>query len=39
MMYVIEMFKYREIYRHLSNTADRLEHAGGVLRDIVVQIA
>jgi len=39
MMYVIEMFKYREVYRHLSNTADRLEHAGGVLRDIVVQIA
>jgi uncharacterized protein Yka (UPF0111/DUF47 family) len=39
MMYVIEIFKYREIYRHLSNTADRLEHAGGVLRDIVVQIA
>jgi predicted phosphate transport protein (TIGR00153 family) len=39
MMYVIEMFKYREIYRHLSNTSDRLEHAGGVLRDIVVQIA
>jgi len=39
MMYIIEMFKYREVYRHLSNTADRLEHAGGVLRDIVVQIA
>ena len=26
MMYVIEMFKRREIYRHLSNGADRLEH-------------
>ncbi|MDJ0958828.1 MAG: DUF47 family protein [Arenicellales bacterium] len=39
MIYVIEIFKYREVYRHLSNTADRLEHAGGVLRDIVVQIA
>ena len=39
MMYVIEMFKRREIYRHLSNGADRLEHAAGVLHDIVVQIA
>ena len=39
MMYVIEMFKYLEIYRHLSNAADRLEHAGSVLHDIVVQIA
>jgi len=39
MKYVIEVFKRREIYRHLSNTADRVEHAGGVLRDIVVQIA
>lgn len=39
MMYVIEMFKRREIYRHLSNAADRLEHAGDVLHDIVVQIA
>lgn len=39
MMYVIEMFKRREVYRHLSNTADRLEHASGVLHDIVVQIA
>ncbi len=39
MQYVIEVFKYREVYRHLSNTADRVEHAGGVLRDIVVQVA
>ena len=39
MIYVIEMFKRRELYRHLSNAADRLEHAGGVLHDIVVQIA
>lgn len=39
MNYVIEMFKRREIYRHLSNGADRLEHAAGVLHDIVVQIA
>jgi uncharacterized protein Yka (UPF0111/DUF47 family) len=39
MAYVIEMFKRRELYRHMSNAADRLEHAGGVLHDIVVQIA
>lgn len=39
MLHVVEMFKRREIYRHLSNAADRLEHAGGVLHDIVVQIA
>jgi uncharacterized protein Yka (UPF0111/DUF47 family) len=39
MLYVINMFKRREIYRHMSNTADRLEHAAGVLHDIVVQIA
>ncbi len=39
MMHVINMFKRREIYRHLSNSADRLEHAAGVLHDIIVQIA
>jgi uncharacterized protein Yka (UPF0111/DUF47 family) len=39
MLYVIETFKRREVYRHLSNGADRLEHAAGVLHDIVVQIA
>ncbi len=39
MLYVVETFKRREVYRHLSNGADRLEHAAGVLHDIVVQIA
>jgi len=39
MAYVIEMFKRRELYRHLSNAADRLEHAGDVLHHIIVQIA
>ena len=39
MTYVIEVFKRREVYRHLSNAADRLAHAASVLRDIVVQIA
>lgn len=39
MAYVIDVFKRREIYRHLSNGADRLAHAASVLHDIVVQIA
>jgi uncharacterized protein Yka (UPF0111/DUF47 family) len=39
MLYVIEIFKRREVYRHLSNAADRVEHAASVLHDIVVQIA
>jgi uncharacterized protein Yka (UPF0111/DUF47 family) len=37
--HVLEIFRRREVYRHLSNAADRVEHAGGVLHDIVVQIA
>jgi len=36
---VIEIFKRREIYRHLSNAADRLARAGEVLHDIVVKIS
>ncbi len=36
---VVRIFKYREIYRHMSNGADRVEHAGEVLHDIVVKIA
>lgn len=39
MAYIFNVFKRREIYRHLSNTADRVAHAGEVLHDIVVQIA
>jgi uncharacterized protein Yka (UPF0111/DUF47 family) len=39
LLHVMEVFKRREIYRHLSNAADRLEHAAGVLEDIAVQIA
>ena len=39
MRYVIQMFKRREVYRHLSNAADRVEHAASVLHDIAVQIA
>lgn len=36
---VIEIFKRREIYRHLSNASDRLARAGEVLHDIVVKIS
>jgi len=36
---VVEMFKRREVYRHLSNAADRLARAGEVLHDIVVKIS
>ncbi len=36
---VIEIFKRREVYRHLSNAADRLAHAGEILHDIVVKIS
>lgn len=39
MRYVFEVFKRRELYRHLSNAADRLEYAGGVLHHIIVQIS
>jgi uncharacterized protein Yka (UPF0111/DUF47 family) len=36
--YIIDTFKRREVYRHLSNAADRLAHAGEVLHDIIVKI-
>ena len=36
---VMEVFKRREIYRHLSNASDRLARAGEVLHDIVVKIS
>jgi uncharacterized protein Yka (UPF0111/DUF47 family) len=36
--YVVETFKRREIYRHLSNASDRLARAGDVLHDIIVKI-
>jgi uncharacterized protein Yka (UPF0111/DUF47 family) len=39
MFTVVEMFKRREIYRHLSNGADRLARAADRLRDIVVKIS
>lgn len=36
--FMIDTFKRREVYRHLSNAADRLARAGEVLHDIVVKI-
>jgi uncharacterized protein Yka (UPF0111/DUF47 family) len=37
--FVVEILKRREVYRHMSNAADRVERAGEVLHDIVVKIA
>lgn len=37
--FVMEALKRREIYRHLSNAADHLAHAGDILHDIVVKSA
>lgn len=34
---VMEILKYREIYRHLSNAADRGDQAANVIGDIVVK--
>lgn len=36
--HVMETFKRREIYRHMSNAGDQMANAGTVLHDIVVQI-
>ena len=33
----INMFKRREIYRHLSNAADRIAHCADTLQDMVVK--
>ena len=37
--HIVEMLKLREIYRHLSNAADRGDEAANVLSDIVVKMA
>ncbi|MBF0308748.1 MAG: DUF47 family protein [Magnetococcales bacterium] len=39
MLQVTSMFKRRELYRHMSNSADQLNRAGEILHDIVVQIS
>jgi uncharacterized protein Yka (UPF0111/DUF47 family) len=35
---VVNILKYREIYRHLSNAADRGDEAANILSDIVVKM-
>jgi predicted phosphate transport protein (TIGR00153 family) len=37
--HVIKMLKSREVYRHLSNAADRGDEAANVIADIIVKIA
>ena len=34
---VMDVFKKREVYRHMSNAADKLAGAGSCLHDIVVK--
>jgi predicted phosphate transport protein (TIGR00153 family) len=36
--HIVEMLKLREIYRHLSNAADRSDEAANVISDIVVKM-
>jgi uncharacterized protein len=38
MEYIVQMLKYRETYRHLSNAADRGDEAANILSDIVVKM-
>jgi len=35
--HIVEMLKMREVYRHLSNAADRGDQAANVIADIVVK--
>jgi uncharacterized protein Yka (UPF0111/DUF47 family) len=35
----MEMLKKREVYRHLSNAADRGDEAANVIADIVVKVS
>ena len=37
--HIVEMLKLRELYRHLSNSADRGDEAANVITDIVVKMA
>ena len=36
--YIVSMLKKREIYRHLSNAADRADEAANVISDIIVKM-
>jgi len=33
----LNMFKHRELYRHLSNAADKVHDTANVLEDIIVK--
>lgn len=35
---ILKILKYREIYRHISNAADRADEAGNIISDIVVKM-
>ncbi|MBI5029986.1 MAG: DUF47 family protein [Chloroflexi bacterium] len=35
---IVQMLKFREIYRHLSNAADRGDEAANIINDIVVKM-
>ncbi len=35
---ILKILKYREIYRHISNAADRADEAGNIIGDIVVKM-
>jgi len=35
---ILQMLKMREVYRHLSNAADRGDEAANVVADIVVKM-
>jgi len=35
--HVVEMLKLREVYRHLSNAADRGDEAANIIADVVVK--
>jgi uncharacterized protein Yka (UPF0111/DUF47 family) len=37
--HVVEMLKLREVYRHLSNAADRGDEAANVISGIVIKMA
>jgi uncharacterized protein Yka (UPF0111/DUF47 family) len=37
--HMLMILKMREVYRHLSNAADRGDEAANVIADIVVKIA
>jgi uncharacterized protein len=37
--HMLEIFKFREVYRHLSNAADRGDEAANVIANIVVKIS